>query len=597
MSSRKPQKRSAPSKKRPQQQQQRTFREVLATGDLFQDWPINPISLDSDVWQNILIIRQRSRDLFRTNEYFQNYRDEMWQNVLGDNGHVLRMRILEMEDRAVKSPDEKVLRAAFFKRRARILEWAATKTTARLRTMIRNRSREMSGIARAQMIEAGQPDIYANQLIEAKWKDWSRAQNCDVRQSRDYQMLRQMRLINATQDGGFFIRMIRDPKVNEYGFALQGINDEWCDFWANGQSVDGNEVRMGIEYKNNSWGLGKPVSYLFIKRQPNDWQFAIPGAVGLGDGSLHNRISADDIIHYARFMDNDSTRPAPWCASVIPKVHQLNQFELAEVIAARVAACKMAFAEAEPYGPPEGGFLDAPPDPLQINQLRLKMIPGSMQGVPYGVKMKALDFNHPTQNFPEFRKGMLRSVCAGMPGASYAILGHDYEGINFSAGKLDRLSYTDAWRMIQRFDIEKAERPIFEAWLEMALTTGAIPLPLSKFKKFNKPHFQGRRWSAVEPYKDVEPTLLLIANKLTSRTRTVEEQNGIDYEELLYEIAEEEMLMEELGMSTQVVSLAKPQAEPDGDEEDSGDDSGDNEDGETTTTGKSRLNGVLNGHS
>jgi capsid protein len=64
-----------------------------------------------------------------------------------------------------------------------------------------------------------------------------------------------------------------------------------------------------------------------------------------------------------------------------------------------------------------------------------------------------------------------------MPGANYNIIANDLEGVNYSSGRLGMLDERELWKLIQKFDIDVAERPIFENFLYMALLTGAIPLP------------------------------------------------------------------------------------------------------------------------
>ena len=383
--------------------------------------------------------------------------------------------------------------------------------------------------------------------------------------SGEYGELRQLRLISGARDGDIFIRHVRDPKVNKFGYAQQFINSEWCDHFYNGVLPNGNEVRMGIEYPKMSWGLGKPVAYYFIKRQPQDWQFSIPGAFNFTSGNLHERIPAEEIIHYARYSDADSTRPAPWGASTIPKARQLDQYELAEVIAAREQACKTGFLTSTLV--PEGGQEFQPPNPQGVTLQ--DQVPGSTQGLPWGVDYKERNPTHPNGNFDTFRKGQLRSWCAGMPGADYNIIANDLEGINFSAGRLGRLDTNEMSKMIQRFDINRAERPTFEAWLEMSLITGAVPLPLAKFDKFNKPNFQGRRWAGVDEVKEATAAALRISNKMSSRSRECAE-DGDDFEEIAFELAEEEMLLESLGLSSELsVEGVKP-AQPAGDIADDG---------------------------
>src|SRR6185369_621575 len=190
--------------------------------------------------------------------------------------------------------------------------------------------------------------------------------------------------------------------------------------------------------------------------------------------------------------------------------------------------------------------------------------PGSFTGLKWGIDFKEWNPSHPNGNFDLFRKGLLRAWCAGLPGANYNIIANDLEGVNYSSGRLGMLDERELWKLIQRFDIDIAERPIFEAWLYMALLTGAIPLPLAKFDKFNKPIFRGRRWAWVDPLKEVQSSALEVANKFTSRTRIIEDSDvDADFEQVLFELAEEEMLMEELGMSpAPAVGKTNPEDSP-----------------------------------
>jgi len=565
-------KKPAPAKKTKAPQQQRNLALVNATGPRFADWPIWAQTYDGDTWANQFIIRQRSRDLFQTNPYFVSGALQTCANTFGDTGMQLRMRIKETEDRIVYAQDEKWALVEHERRWQKVLGWAAERA-GRAAPQYRLFERDDRGQA---TIQVGQPDIYACKVIQEAWAEWKEAQYCDVRGARDYNTLCQIRLVSAMRDGDHFIRMVRDPKVNKFGFSLQHINAELCDYWYNAQLSNGNVVRMGIEYQWHSWGLGKPVAYYFLRQQPMDWQWSQPGmSSGIGNAGMYDRIPADQIIHYARYTANDSTRPWPWCVSVFPKAWQLDKFEEAEVVAARVSACKMAFLVSDLV--PEGGFsqgafpAESLPNPHKHRSMSAE--PGSLQALDWGVKVQDWDPKHPTQNFESFRKGMVRSIAAGMPGSTYSGLASDYENINFSAGRLERLNITEMWELIQRFDITTAERPIFESWLEMALMTGAIPLPFAKWQKkyARRSSFQGKRWEGVDPMKESQAAAMDIANKLTSRTRVCAGR-AIDFDENLLELAEEEMKITELGMDPTTTAQTPQPAEPDqDDQQDTGD--------------------------
>jgi len=185
----------------------------------------------------------------------------------------------------------------------------------------------------------------------------------------------------------------------------------------------------------------------------------------------------------------------------------------------------------------------------QPNQIPTQSFaPGETRGLPWGVKYQSNDPKHPNGNAEAFRMIMLRDQCAGMPGAAYSVIGGDYANINFSAGRLERLMYTEEWKLLQRNDIDVAERPIFEAWLEMSLITGAIPLPLAKYNKFNKPRFQGRRWDGVDPIKDATSAALRVANHISNLTIECADR-GLDFDDVAIQRAEEKIVLNELGLT------------------------------------------------
>ncbi len=535
------------------QQLKRAYKEIVGIGGINSDWALSGISEDSDVWQNIFALRSRSRDLFRTDVYFKKYKEELWANVYGAEGITCRMEIKEQEDRVVYSAAEKSFLRAHERRRMRIANYLER----------RFGERKLEARQTAQVL-TGDMDLYANNLIEKAWREWKRRDYCTVAGCLDYNEVCQIRLLSAARDGDFFLRHIRSPSINKYGYALQLINSEWCDFALNTRAENGNEIRMGIE--RDKWG--RRVAYYFIKRSPMDWQFGIPGAQ-TGAPKTYQRILAEEIIHYARYEDGDSTRPAPWSTSVIQKSRHLDKYEEAEVVAARVSACKLGFFTSNMV--PEGGeAMGDRPDPTA--EATMDAEPGSFTGLKWGIDFKEWNPEHPNGNFDLFRKGLLRAWCAGMPGANYNIIANDLEGVNYSSGRLGMLDERELWKLIQRFDIEIAERPIFENWLYMSLLTGAIPLPLGKFDKFNKPIFRGRRWAWVDPLKEVQSSALEVANKFTSRTRIIEDSDvDADFEQVLFELAEEEMLMEEFGMdSAPAIGKTTPQEKPDDTEEETG---------------------------
>lgn len=559
--------------KSPAKIDQRAFNDILRTA-VGNEWVTSGLSLDAETFQNVFGLRAAMRDLWRSNPYLAKYQEQLAANVFGEAGIMLRSKIKEESDRVVYAEEEKLALIKHEERINRLRTWAEKKLGNPIEKYrafqladALDRSKHDDIIRGEAIIKVGSPDVYANQRVEAWWTEWHRAKYCDVRGRRDYNTLRQLRLWSCARDGGHFIRLIKDVHVNRMGFAIQQVNDEWCDHFYNETLDNGNVVRMGIEYEATTWGIGKPVAFYFIKRIPRDWQTGARYGGGysppLNSHQQRDRVPAEEIIHYARFTDTESTRPPPWGISIIGKAKQLDMYEIAEVVAARAEACKTGWLWSDIV--PEGGVLPEI-DPTKA-AAGIKISPGGLYGLPYGVKHQSNDPTHPSGNFQNFRQGMGQATCAGLPGADYNVIFNDLANINFSAGRLGRLDTSEQFKLLQRWDITTAEIPIFEAGLEMALLTGAIPLPTKKFAKFNAPIFQGRRWQDLDEIKSATAAALRVANMLSTRGRECAEA-GVDFEDIAIEISEEHMLLESLGLdpTLTVQSKAPPISDPEPDD-------------------------------
>lgn len=529
----------------------RGFSEISAVGRQQSDWIMSGITDDADLQSNWFLLVQYSRDLFKLNPYMRKFRVDLIANVFGACGIILQMKVKEEIDRVVYAAEEKSWLEAKQRSRKELVERAEKHgIKLRPREFFVTETTGQNGSTRAKAaVKAGQPDTYANNLIERGWKRWQLKQNCTVGQRHSYAQTRHQRLIMCARDGDMFIRLLRwtkgdrtAPIDNDFGFAIQLISSEWIDHGINQLLDNGNHIKMGIEY--NKWGAA--VAYYVVKRQPNDWRY-YSMAASRGGIDKCERVEAREMIHYCQFEDSESGRGAPWIASIMSKLRHLDKYSEAEVISARAEACKGGHYEATVPGVAPEDLADYM-EKIGENGKRLtdSVEPAMWKALPYGYTANAHDPKHPSGNFPAFKKEMIREVCAGA-GDQYNIMAGDLEGVNYSSMRAGALDIRELWMLTQEFDIETAEIPIFSAWLEMALANGAIPLPLTKMEKFNHPQFQGRRWPWVDPLKDAKADQQAIDSLLDSRTRICNE-NGKDFEEIIEEQATEKILMEEAGL-------------------------------------------------
>ena len=147
---------------------------------------------------------------------------------------------------------------------------------------------------------------------------------------------------------------------------------------------------------------------------------------------------------------------------------------------------------------------------------------------------------------------------------AYPNLAADLEGTSYSSIRQGTLDERDVWTLLQNWLIAELMEPVYEWWLEAALITQTIPLPLAKFDKFNAPVFRGRRWQWVDPEKDAKGDEVAMLNGFKTLTQVVTE-NGGDIEEHLAELAFEKEKLEELDIQLPYLSPKQPtQAQEEG---------------------------------
>jgi lambda family phage portal protein len=463
---------------------------------LTQSWTQTTLSPDSQARSDLKIVRNRSRQLRDNNDYAQCFATMLKTNVLGEAGIHFRNK--------AKDPD----------------------------------------MVKGGKVIPGNPDIFANKIIADKFYKWGLKQYCTVTGKLNWVDVQNIALETVAFDGEILVRKIKTSRdVNPFGFTLQLMESDYLDDDFDTVLPNGNEVRMGVEL--DQWK--KTVAYHLRTENPNDTGF------NRRTGNRRYRVAASEMIHLGKFTRAEQTRCMPWLATAAYRMNMLGKYEEAEVTAARAAACKMGFLipKEDPNAQYEG---EADSDGNKMMEAE----PGSLEQLPSGMDLKSLDWNHPNSSYQVFMKTALRGIASGL-GVSYNSLANDMEAVNFASGKLGLDFERRVWKRIQYWMIENFHEEVFSAWLESALTTQEIPLPIGRFEKFNAPEFRGPRWAYINPQQEVEADVKQLRNRTTSLSRILAERN-IDRDELFDEIADDERAAKERGI---VLSEPEQQAELD----------------------------------
>lgn len=440
---------------------------------LTASWVATNNAIDGELRTSIDAMRARSRDLFKNNEYAVKFGRNVRTNVVGHAGFRLQV--------TAKDPD-------------------------------------------------GSLDTGANDALEAAFKDWGRPENCDVAGKRSFIDFQDAASLALARDGEYLIRKRIGKGAGKYGFQLQMLDVDRLDTTYNLWPADGrNAVIMGVEI--DPWR--KPVAYHLWNRHPTE----APSTT-----RVRQRIPAEQILHGYLPIEDEQARGIPWLHAVMRRMNDLNGYREAAVIASRIGASQMGFYES-PDGDPSP-IADGVDDEQgrAEPEFTMEAQPGVFSVLPPGYKFTSFNPDYPHQQFEAFTKAALRGITTGMPGGTYHSIANDLEGISYSSIRSGTLEERAEWMCLQRWVAEHFLVPVYEQWLDMALLRGVVmlsngsALPIAKRDKFAVHGWKGRRWSWVDPLKDMAAAVLAIENGLSSPQK-VADQMGMDIDEVIADLA------------------------------------------------------------
>ncbi len=445
---------------------------------LNEDFPITITSANAEILVSLLQTRSRARRLERDNPYAAAITNTHQNNVAGDDPFRLEMKIGTLTDGVFTE------------------------------------------------------DTDSNREIEEAWKDAGLPENCTVRRTISRQEMYYQAISSVIRDGGIILRHYRNFPKNDFRYAVDILETDHLDhMWNRPAGGSGNEIQFSIEM--DQWH--GPVAYWLLTRHPGD-VFAYSNSP-----RYRERVPAEDVIAFwnIRTRAEQYIGMSSFC-SIMQRLHRLDQYDVAEMTAAIVTACKMGFFVKDATGDEYTGDTES-----QEGQKEVTAKPGSWEELPAGYKSEMIDPQHPVEAYPNFTKQNLRAV-AGGAGIAYHVLANDLEGVNFSSGRLGENQQRDQFKKLQRHMILNFVRPHFAVWLKYAILSGKVKQPIEKLDEIVKAaHFHAKRWSYINPMQDAQADILRIESGLTSRSRVIAESDrGGDVEQVDSEIASDRKIDE-----------------------------------------------------
>lgn len=365
-----------------------------------------------------------------------------------------------------------------------------------------------------------------NKKVEDEWALWCRKENCDVTGQRSFRDIEALALRTLLVDGEFLIRKTIDAD----GPKLQMLDVDWLNEDYNDPKLpNGNRIVMSIELDK----YDKPVAYHFTHPK---WSAA--NYVGITPivppAQLHLRVPANEIIH--RFIPEriGQVRGVPSAHGSMMTLNQLDGFDEAELIGARVGASNMAFVS--PPAEADGGTTSE--DPLDT-----EVSPGQILELPAGYTVHEFTPQKPLDT--SWSKRMLRKA-AGSLGIDYSDFANDLESVNFSSIRAGTINSRDGYRMMQQWIAMNLCQDVYAWWLMMS--TGVVTA--GQIQQVLYPKWRGRGFDWVDPVKDVQANTMACDRGFKTLSQ-VHYEAGEDFEDVILQLKYEQEFIEASGVKLQ----------------------------------------------
>ena len=269
-----------------------------------------------------------------------------------------------------------------------------------------------------------------NPAAAAAWKRWAESTECDSEGRLNFYGIQKLAMRTTVESGEVLIR--RRFRRAEDGLSiplqLQILEPDYLDKWQDLRTgIAGGPIVQGVEYDK----LGRRAAY---------WLFdSHPGSSSIAAG-VSRRIPASEVIHHF-FPDRPGqVRGVTWFAPAIVNIKDFDEFEDADLIRAKIAACFAAFVTSVD-GSDVSLSEQSADDPL-VETLE----PGLVSYLKPGQEVQ---FSAPPiANDNGFTARKLRRIAVSL-GVTYEDLTGDYSQVNFSSARMSRIrhwAHVDDWR-------------------------------------------------------------------------------------------------------------------------------------------------------
>jgi lambda family phage portal protein len=394
-------------------------------------------------------------------------------------------------------------------------------------------------------------------LTEAKFRTWADTTECDASREQTLHGLTLQALGGTLLNGDALALPLWLPRPGaSWSTRLLMVEADRLRTPIGLQMRD--DIRGGIERDR----YGAPVAYYLTKRHPGDsWS--------MGIDPEYERIPAFTawgrrrVLHLHDKERAGQSRGKPIVTAVMREFHMAGKYANTELQAAVSNSLIAAFLESDLSPEASANLFGDDPRAAWGQSLHQARNMRELKGaavipLPVGARLSSFTPGRPNPSFEAFMLATLRHIAAGL-NIPYELLVKDFSKTNYSSV---RAALLEAWRYFngrRRWLMDVWLRPIYELWLEEAINAGEIEAPgfYQNRHAYTRCRFifGGKGW--VDPVKEAQASVIRRNAHMSTLEAECAEQ-GLDYEEVIEQIAAEQALMRRAGIEIAPMTAARP---------------------------------------
>ena len=403
--------------------------------------------------------------------------------------------------------------------------------------------------------------------VQAEFNLWAqRKQACDATGVNNFYGMQQLVCLSWPMSGDVFalVKRVEPTPLMPYSLRLHileadrvrtptdakaiggSVVNSLSSGMTTGKTAAGNYIYDGVEVDKN----GAIVAYHIANTYP--YQFDGEETKFVRVEAYGKETGLPNVMHIMDSERPEQYRGVPYLAPVIEPLLQLRRYTEAEITAAVVQSFFTAFITTEQTGdsalPNEVGGDGVPEASKDPNEY--EMGAGTLNFLEPGEDVKFGAPTHPNTGFDKFVRALYEQIgaCLEEP-ADLLMMAFN---ASYSASRAALLEAWKAFRMRREWLADDFCRPVFEIWLTEAVARGRISAPGFLTDPIIRQAYLRSEWigpsqGQLDPTKEVQASVMAIANGLSTGEAEATKLNGSDFRSNVDRLAVENKLLKEAG--------------------------------------------------